>query len=962
MTTQVFSTLNPSALGPGLDTALTGQVLTCKLMNQALTSAARCTLGKSSGVWYYEVVYYANKLIPGAPTSLSGLATVGIARASAPLNAYTGGTVESIGYNAGDGGVYQTGVAMTGLVPGHPPGLTLGPAAVRPTTLQIWVGVLVDLNALTITFLVNGNVYATAAVPAGFVWFPAVTIAGPTLAAYAVNAFVNTGQRALQFPQSTASGWYQIVSAQPLPIYLTTDYEGGYTSANTDSPQNQIYGPRLINTDSLVISRVCNVWPWGQSGSSSTYGSITIDNADGAYDYLLAQEMRDSQTVIKQGVAGSALTGFTPLATAIIDAVYAGGGSSLGGGGGVSNPAGEQSLTITLKDIMTLLQKPLQQKLFDPFDDVGVANSPLPITLGAVRNIAPMLKYTDTAVPGHQHYQLHDAQITNIATVRDKGSPLDPNATPPQYGPDGANGQFYLAAPPAGVLTMDASSLGAQVVIPGIADVLAGAGGFPTASLGAAGSAPPGFTIDTSIGSSVKQMGGIYAGTPNQMTRYLGTYLPWDPAAGRYGFHVHSNTNYLQPGNTYLITCKISNVQGQQIDPSAPAYGFALCTSITNSGAAYSITPFRTPINVGGDALQPQTYSFIYQCPGVVALPIYICMCSSLGFSATASGTISNLVVEQLGAYNTQQQLPLVGIDLTDYMTEVIINRAQLKAAQWVPADTQAITTAIAASTPTVPAGLNWSGGYGFGQHFPTAVNCDVAIQAPLDSFCAAAFTDNLGRVRVRRLVDPLTAIIGGAAIAGNYDQTSSQYGVTAEPDYAPGLTTQIGARRNYRQLSNTDLVTDYVALPAYLRTQFARRSQFILQSSIALANTYAFADSVAPLDSCLDDPTQAQFEIDRVLTRYGAQTSITRGATYGAPYSALPRFVTFTLCYDGVPPNLQFGDVITLNYARFGLVAPSAAVPLTAGGTILLAGYPLVVKDTVLTPSLQTLQITAWG
>src|SRR5690606_5056723 len=73
-------------------------------------------------------------------------------------------------------------------------------------------------------------------------------------------------------------------------------------------------------------------------------------------------------------------------------------------------------------------------------------------------------------------YQLADAPITNIAAMRDKGAPLDPNASPPQYTPALDASGAQLDTLPEGKFTCDISSEGAQVVIPGAVDVMNGEG------------------------------------------------------------------------------------------------------------------------------------------------------------------------------------------------------------------------------------------------------------------------------------------------------------------------------------------------------------------------------------------------------------------------------------------------------------------------------------------------------
>jgi len=110
--------------------------------------------------------------------------------------------------------------------------------------------------------------------------------------------------------QFAPGGWAEVSSEGISTIYLSIIDEGMITSP-TDTPANTQYKPRVKNADSFSIKRMPPVWPQAQTSGNqgAAYGQLVIDNYDGAYDFLIAADLRDTTVVFKVPAAGALLTG-----------------------------------------------------------------------------------------------------------------------------------------------------------------------------------------------------------------------------------------------------------------------------------------------------------------------------------------------------------------------------------------------------------------------------------------------------------------------------------------------------------------------------------------------------------------------------------------------------------------------------------------------------------------------------
>lgn len=884
---RVYATLDPGALGPSMELEQGGLIVTSNAASLNISRHARGNVATLAGSYYFEAAFYGD----GA---LLNQAAVGIVRATHSLAKYVGEQSTGYGLKVGNGGVYSNNAQVV---------------ATDPVAKETYIGVYVDMAALTCRWFINGSLLAEVAI-SNSRWYPAVTVSATE--AYALRCYVNFGQYAFEYPVSVdsdrelvyASGWHADYSG-PGQLRLSPWRARAYHTRQGDSLELVSFAPRVTNADQFSYARRATVWTQGRAGSSASFGAIDIDNRDGAYDTVLGEDRRDQIAQIVMVDPDNPYNSGEVVATAVVDKVDA---------------IAETGVRITLKDGMSLLKRTLQMRRFPPWADDGVANTPLPITLGAVRNVNPPLERAVDRV-----YRLSDAAITNIVAVRDKGALLDPNASPPQYTPNARADGIALETNAIGLLTVDMSNQGDQIIIPGADDVLAGAGLLTAWPNPAA--APTGWVWGAGTGNTLTRQG-LAQAMPQDFVAAISTGDAYNPGIGESGAWLRYDTAALQPGRTYRIQFRLVRTFG----PPSPVvggvqYGLLVRTDLTDSPLG-AVSPHLVPLQAPQFGASGQAYTFTYTCPPGAARKLWFIA------SAARDGGGAGYGLAGVVFYGVQVQLlgqipptlPLEGITLAAYMREICA-RAGIAEDEWVPADAQAIDDET---------------GYTFGVHINDEINVEDALRLPLDSYCATLFTDHLNRYRVRRIVDPST--VPDSDVVAWFTEHDIREGVTVRQDLAPGLTTQMGARTNWHVFADSDFVTDDLSVPPALRTQFKRASQFIETSPVTLSTAYRSAAQTTPLRSLFDDPAHAAAEVARVTSAYAAGRI---RASDGSVITTLPRFVEFTVYYSGLaPPVLLFGDVVHVTYLRHRLAS----------------GQKLAVFDVVVNPYSKNITITAWG
>lgn len=518
---------------------------------------------------------------------------------------------------------------------------------------------------------------------------------------------------------------------------------------------------------------------------------------------------------------------------------------------------GDDTLTITLDDVQSSLDVPWQTRILPPWVNEGAANRPWPVALGACRNVEPLL--TSLSIDGTPVYTLHDREI-DVVSVRDKGDVLDPGV--PDY--ELTSFGFQVAADPQGLVTCDASGTGEVPLPDSPVDVLGGIGDFETWSIPPGSGEPDGWDTNNAQRSGAVSPYGAQILSPNSAP-FAEAYLEADSTA--------SPSPLLEAGKRYRVEYRAI------MDHDA--------------GPTDTVNPWFYAKQVGGsDFMTVQipgsgVYAHTVTCPaGADTIIGWV-------VATNANIDIHRMTVREVRAYELPSAPALAseieGIGLADYV-QAVVDRCRDTVVAAV-ADCDAIDTAT---------------GYPIGAYLgPESRSIIDAISLPLDAFTAGAFCDENGSLRFVRLVAPEDAGASDVIAAIERDQILAPPRI--EYDRAPGLTTAFGLRRNWRQFSATDFVTDYdpvTGVDAATRTAFQRPTQRVVQSGQSLAQAYRHAERAPALVTAHEAVEAAQAEVDRVCAMYGQ----------------LRRFATLTAAWDDEVPLIHPGDIITVDWPRYGL------------------------------------------
>lgn len=434
---RTYARLDQSTLGPQLLLQQGGLVCTFDTDGASLNRNARSTQGVDSGQWYWEVIV-------GGTLTLAGNVSAGVVASGVATNQAVGGITDSFGYKAGDGTMQNAGSTL---------------ATVAVASAKDVIGFALDVDPATPTLAVylNNLLLYTFSLPTGKTWHPAVSLGGAT--ALQLSAYVNLGKR--EFDAAVPDGYRPGVYVDPVGISLRVSGGEDYLTQPTDSPPSTRYLGRILKPHTFAFKTGARPWTHGTRGRTSSFSDLDLDNSDGAFNALLADPPRGAQVVLRRLPVGGALA--TPDATlvALID--------------GVSAPS-RNVVRVRLQSILAGYKVPLRRQTYTPFVAEGAANRPKPISLGACRNVPAVLVDGTT-----RRYDAHDAAMTQVAAVRDKGDRLDPLATPPDYTATADLRGVVLQTEPVGKLTIDLSSQGDSALTPpGTADTLEGYGDMAT--------------------------------------------------------------------------------------------------------------------------------------------------------------------------------------------------------------------------------------------------------------------------------------------------------------------------------------------------------------------------------------------------------------------------------------------------------------------------------------------------
>lgn len=264
--------------------------------------------------------------------------------------------------------------------------------------------------------------------------------------------------------------------------------------------------------------------------------------------------------------------------------------------------------------------------------------------------------------------------------------------------------------------------------------------------------------------------------------------------------------------------------------------------------------------------------------PGAIATPPTVSAIEVIAYDDTYNPDPISLVPATLQA-----------IKLADYMHQVLDVRASAAGVAWSLTDAQAIDTA--------------SGYAGIGVYLGGGETIAQALDVALASYTACKWCDGSGTLRVTRMIAPES--VADIDRAGTIDINAMDGDLVPVLDTAPGLTTQMGVRRNWASLSDGDLVAASTNFPLAVRQSMLRQYQQTASSAKPLAGAYRHALYAAPVASCFDQQDDGQAEIDRICAIYGTARW----------------FYAVSVFLDALPA-LDLGQVWDLTYPKYGLAS----------------------------------------
>lgn len=164
MTSRVFSTWNPNALGDGLVLAQGNIVVTTAADSLSNARKVLGTLPKGSAPGFYETVFWSTPQV-----SLGTNVATGVAMPDSPLDQAVGADSKSCGYYPATGDIIMGGVTLTTTSSAHDP---------IPERTDIGVYLIFFGGHAYVNFIVAGTWIFEVDLGTSGVWVPAQTLAG----------------------------------------------------------------------------------------------------------------------------------------------------------------------------------------------------------------------------------------------------------------------------------------------------------------------------------------------------------------------------------------------------------------------------------------------------------------------------------------------------------------------------------------------------------------------------------------------------------------------------------------------------------------------------------------------------------------------------------------------------------------------------------------------------------------
>jgi hypothetical protein len=824
-----------------------GVLLTTTAAGLSIARSCRSTLAQDEDDSSVEFILFSTSAI--AP-SIANKVSIGLCTAAASMSAYIGADGESIGYRPAEGQIHTGGASVQ---------------SVATSGLGSAIGVTVSFGEFPMAaWYVDGALIGTQAIPAGMVGediYFAVSL-GSDAAAGDIRVKVTTGDgtngsQLVEFPLAGFTGWWTPYALPEAVRIATVDYLSHH---DDDIPSTRWHGG--VTGRSGGERRGYSVWPWGQEHQvQAAIMEVEFTDPDGLLDVLLSPAYRYQPVSVQYVEHDAPLSEVLETQTWYFDRCEV---------------RDDLTKVVYLRDIISLLELPLQRRAFRPDVDPQAANRWMPTLIGVAGSIPVTLVDGDVSSSPEPTFQIAAADVEQIGKVREAGVPLD-SAT--DFTLLAGGQQIQLAASPdEGEITLDAARTGPGYIPAAPVDAMGGIGN-PFADGG---------------GGDIVGWGRFQDGAS------LGDNMPYYYGSGQVAFpqgssafaHITptSASHQLVLGQRYRYSFTVVDL----IERGNRDAEIGLSYSEDRFGAIESIRSTRFyDGNPDGD---PRTYSGTFVSLQTVKPSFFY-----YGMEDNAPGRpgrIRDFTLIELPNINdtgddeaVEDALPKMGLE--DAARMIIETESGLTSEVWDASSAAAIDTETGYEGGGIYSEEQWSR--------------REALERLLPGWGAGLYKTRAGKAAFLRMPIPEEEI-GSDPIIITGDDLLDELVVVR--DGGQGLTRQLGVRKNYRILTAAEV--DKVALNLTQRARLARPHRYTLATGAPFAPGYEHADGAEVLDTPLWMPEDGQAEIDF----WGRYYSIGRA---------------FYLARMPFRSDIDIGTVLLLQYPRYGMSAgiPVFAVPL---------------------------------
>lgn len=658
------------------------------------------------------------------------------------------------------------------------------------------------------------------------------------------SLWMNSGQQEFESAQLRGLGWFETLEA---PFNIRVGEREYLSPPTAEEPNTRFRG--VIAAAGALSTRTLAFWPQGRRTTGSSALRLTLSNGDGYYDATIGGDFRDEpaelSAVFEDGTVVFLGSYVFDNATAVSDT----------------------DIQLVFRDSMAEIEKPGQTKFFLPNAEGSVANRAYPTTIGAAFSVS-LVPYDLI----NRLYAVDSLGTARVGKVRDKGDPLEFFGSPPDYSIVDGGRAVQLRFDPEGAVTADFGVTSA--------DLTALNGSPPLDVLGGHGSP---FTSTPGIWTP-----GATSGDPGVATTDGTSALFQLSGSSEYHWLEYTGaSNVLEAGKGYVIQFTVTRL------PSGPtrATSFALAAAPSVFNSIITVRGAPEPLYNAPPRAYERTYELYYS-------PSFTHGLFMVFFPTSVTGsdlcTIRNLTVTEIPIIDPSEEDAEVDEEITPISLHGAIK--QLVEDRWgLPPSFWSAEDALLIDAESGYAGVGW--------HAQEQYVRRQALEDILVGYTAASYIDSSNRLRFVRLVAPED--VADSAVAGEIRFSSDMLqDLVPSFDDAPGLTTRLGVRKNYRPLDESEIVTDFTEVPLSVRRRLAQDYRFIVSTGAPLAPGYSHADLAAAVGTALARTADGQAEVDRI------------GRIYSKSRAFYPTSTPFTVVGD----ELELGQIYRVFYPRYGM------------------------------------------